>query len=80
MNKCHLPWSKLQKIMAAISVLGLFGLISKVSSTPLTDEGKPGSPPSAVQFSVVDAHGHLNRDMWAGKLIELMNQVYPAWC
>jgi hypothetical protein len=55
-----------KRLVIAISLLGLFG----VSCTRTISE-----TPSSEQSLIVDAHGHLNKDMSAERLIELMDKV-----
>lgn len=66
----------MRRTMIAICVLGLLGLTSSnCTTTPVIDKGTSSVSPSNVQLSIVDAHGHLNRDMSAEQLIELMDKA-----
>ncbi len=56
----------MKRLMIAISLLGLLG----VASTRAI-----GESPSSEQFPIVDAHNHLNKDISAEQLIELMDKA-----
>ena len=65
---------RMKKIMVAISVLGMLGVVFISTTTPTTDSGMSTASPSDAQFPIIDAHAHLGGSFDWDTIIKAMDK------